>query len=243
MNQKDDIPIGLKSYVSWAERYAAAVDSKPYNAHSERPAMLSLLPEVKGKQVLDAGCGPGWYSEHLVSSGAKVTAIDVTPKMVEITKERLGTSVEVYEADLSKPLDFLEDESFDCIVCSLTLHYIEDWANVFEEMYRILRKSGHLVFSTHHPFNPSVLEQSKYFETELVEEEWGSFGKPKVKVQFFNRPLSEMILPLHNMCFLVEQIIEPRLTEEGKEQYPEFYERLSQYPWLLCVRAKKKLKA
>ncbi len=243
MNHKDDKPIGLRSYESWAERYAAAVDSKPPNAHCERPAMLSLLPEIKGKHVLDAGCGPGWYAEHLVSSGAKVTAIDVTPKMVEITKERLGTSVDVYEADLSKPLDFLESGSVDCIVCSLTLHYIEDWADVFTEMYRILRESGHLVFSTHHPFNPSVLEQGKYFETELVEDVWGSFGKPKVKVQFFNRPLSEMILPLHTAGFLVEQIIEPLPTEECKERYPEFYKSVSQCPWFLCVRAKKKLKA
>ena len=82
------------------------------------------------------------------------------------------------------------------------------------------------MFSTHHPFNPSVLEQGKYFETELVEDVWGSFGTPKVKVQFFNRPLSEMILPLRPAGFLVEQMIEPRPTEACREQYPAFYERL-----------------
>lgn len=239
MNPKDDRPIGRKSYEGWAERYAAAIDSKPPNAYCERPAMLTLLPDVEGRDVLDAGCGPGWYAELLVARGANVTAIDVTPKMVEIAEERLGASADVYEADLSQPLDFLEDESFDCIVCSLTLHYIEDWGTVFKEIHRILREPGHLLFSTHHPFNPSVLEQGRYFETELVEDVWGSFGTPKVKVQFFNRPLSEMILPLHSAGFLVEQIVEPRPTEACKEQNPASYERLSRRPWFLCVRARK----
>ena len=62
-----DKPIALDAYETLAEAYAAVVDTKPHNAYYERPATLSLLPEVRGKRVLDAGCGPafiqnGWLS-------------------------------------------------------------------------------------------------------------------------------------------------------------------------------------
>ena len=46
--------------------------------------MLALLPDVSGKRVLDAGCGPGHYAEELVNRGASVVACDVTPAMVEL---------------------------------------------------------------------------------------------------------------------------------------------------------------
>ena len=63
MNTKrnDGKPIALEAYEVLAERYAAIVDSKGENAYVERPATLSLLPDVKGKRILDAGCGPGSY--------------------------------------------------------------------------------------------------------------------------------------------------------------------------------------
>lgn len=50
------------SYEGIAARYAAGVDTAPYNALYERPAMLALLPSVAGKRVLDAGCGSTLYS-------------------------------------------------------------------------------------------------------------------------------------------------------------------------------------
>ncbi|HET91353.1 MAG TPA: class I SAM-dependent methyltransferase, partial [Chloroflexi bacterium] len=67
-------PIAQEAYNSMAEAYAARVDTKPHNAYYERPATLSLLPDIRGKRVLDAGCGPGVYAEWLAESGAEVVA-------------------------------------------------------------------------------------------------------------------------------------------------------------------------
>ena len=46
-------------YDTIAERYAAEIDERPWNALDERPATLALLPDVRGKDLLDAGCGHG----------------------------------------------------------------------------------------------------------------------------------------------------------------------------------------
>jgi len=56
-------PIALEAYAQLADAYAAMVDTKAHNAYYERPAMLGLMPDVKGKRALDAGCGSGRYAE------------------------------------------------------------------------------------------------------------------------------------------------------------------------------------
>ncbi len=81
--------IALDAYETLAAAYAAVIDTKPHNAYYERPATLSLMPEVKGKRVLDAGCGSGVYSEWLIEHGAEIVAVDASPKMVELAKQRL----------------------------------------------------------------------------------------------------------------------------------------------------------
>lgn len=82
MNHDDDsVPIALEAYEKMAEQYAARVETKPHNAYVDRPTVFSLLPEIRGKAVLDAGCGPRIYSKHLVEKGAQVVAVDVSPKM------------------------------------------------------------------------------------------------------------------------------------------------------------------
>ncbi|HYV13585.1 MAG TPA: class I SAM-dependent methyltransferase [Pyrinomonadaceae bacterium] len=129
----NDEPIALDAYETLAEAYASVTDTKPHNAYYERPATLSLLPDVKGKRVLDAACGPGVYSEWLLSHGAEVVALDASPKMVELAKRRVGESVDVRQADLNKLLTFLEDATFDVVLSSLTMEYIEDWHSTFNE--------------------------------------------------------------------------------------------------------------
>ncbi|WP_252187548.1 class I SAM-dependent methyltransferase [Anaeromonas gelatinilytica] len=120
--------------------------TKPYNAYYERPATLSLLPDVKGKVVLDAYRAAGWYTDWLLNQGASVTALDFSPKMVEMTKSKIGERAKIIQADLNEPLDFIEDEEFDIVLSSLTLHYLENWDRVMSEFNRILKEAEMLVF-------------------------------------------------------------------------------------------------
>lgn len=58
-----------------------------YNKLVEIPAMLSLIGNVKGKKMLDAGCGHGYYSLLLAKKGPRVTGIDISEKMIELAKK------------------------------------------------------------------------------------------------------------------------------------------------------------
>jgi SAM-dependent methyltransferase len=218
-----------------ANRYAEVVDRKPYTALYERPAVLSLLPPLKGLTVFDAGCGSGWYAEHLVDQGARVLSVDVSPKFVAMTRARLGGRAEARQADLGQPLDFIDDATFDLIVCPLVMHYLEDWEAVFGEFHRILKNGGVLVFSTHHPFMDfRLFELDDYFELRLLEDEW-STGK----VRFYRRPLTAMSAALYKAGFVIERLLEPRPVAAFREADPEGYEKLSKNPWFLVIRARR----
>ena len=217
----DDELIAVEAYEILAEAYASVVDTKPHNAYYERPATLSLLPEVKGKRVLDAACGPGVYSEWLLAHGAEVVAIDASPKMIELARRRLGGAVEIRQADLSKPLTFLRNESFDIVLSSLTLHYVKDWGSTMAEFYRVLRPGGCFVLSVGHPFfDYTYFKSEKYFETELVGSEWKGFEGVKVYMPTFRRSLEESLNPLIEADFCIDRILEPRPTEEFKRAIP-----------------------
>jgi len=233
-------PIAQDAYNELAEAYAASVDTKPHNAYYERPATLSLLPDVNGKHVLDAGCGPGVYSEWLVAHGGIVLALDANEKMVALARQRLGEKVQVLQANLEAPLDFLVDASFDIIVCPLVMDYIKEWEPTFKEFQRILRTQGCLVFSMEHPYMKYATHHlmSNYFKVERVEYIWRGFGKP-VNVPSYRRPLSGVINPLLQAGFVLDKILEPLPIEEFYEKDPEDYDELMRSPGFMCVRATK----
>lgn len=234
--------LGEQNYEQFADRYASLVETKAHNAYYERPATLSLLPDVSGMRVLDAGCGPGIYAEWLLDRGAHVVACDVTPAFVEITKRRVGDRAEVRLADLEEPLDFAADASFDLVLCPLVLDYIEDWAPVFGEFYRVLRSGGLLVFSCGHPASDFYKwwHEGNYFHTELFEMTWRGFGAPFVQVRAYRRPLGAVLNPLAAAGFTLDAILEPQPTAEFKEAEPEHYDELMREPGFLCLRARKR---
>ena len=233
-------PIALDAYEALAEAYAAVVDTKPHNAYYERPATLSLLPDVNGKKVLDAGCGPGVYSEWLNDRGAEVVAVDASTKMVELTQRRLNRTTNIRQADLSQPLTFLDSSSFDIVLSALVLNYIENWATPFAEFHRVLRPGGYFVFSVQHPFSDyTYFKSNDYFATELVASEWRGFGSTRVQMPCFRRSLQDTINPLIKAGFRLERILEPKPTEEFREADPEDYAELMQQPVFLCIRARK----
>lgn len=231
-------PIALDAYEQLAEAYAAKIETKPHNAYYERPATLSLLPDVSGMRVLDAGCGPGLYAQLLKERRADVVSLDASPKMFELARKRLGEDADLRLADLSKPLE-LDDASFDLVLSPLVMDYIEDWHATFAEYYRVLKPGGYFIFSVGHPFSDYLYFKSEnYFETEFVGSEWSGFKPVKVYVPTFRRSLSSIFAPLTAAGFVVEKVIEPLPTEDFKKADPRHFEELSKMPAFVCIRAR-----
>ncbi|RAV16640.1 class I SAM-dependent methyltransferase [Paenibacillus contaminans] len=228
----------IEAYAKLAKDYEKHVDTQSaYNAYYERPAMISLLPQDMNRlSVLDAGCAAGWYTEQFIRMGAQVTAIDLSPQMVEASKRRVGDKATVFACDLTEPLPF-DDESFDLIVSSLTLHYIEDWAPVFCEFHRVMKPEGSLIFSVHHPFMDfKSFDRSDYFARELLSEVWNKKEAGPVEVTFYRRPLQE-ILNRTSERFIIDRIVEPQPSPEFKDE--PWYERINKNPHFLIVKARK----
>jgi len=239
MNKLSEKAISYDSYTEMAEYYFKDVDHKPFNALYERPGTLSLMPSVKGKVVLDAGCAAGWYTKWLLDQGAEPIAIDFNEEMVKFTEIRVNSLCKVVQHDLNNPLDFIEDESLDIILSSLTLHYIKDWDSVFGEFYKKLKKGGCLVFSTHHPFMDfSHFNVDNYFDIRLLNDVWNT-SKGKVSVSFYRRPLQEIIRPLLESGFQIEALTEPFPDKKFEEESPKTYKRLCEQPQFLFIGAKK----
>lgn len=233
-----DIPIALATYEDLADAYAAAIDTKPHNAYYERPATLSLLPDVRGKRVLDAGCGPGLYSQWLLDRGAEVVALDVSPRMLALAKERTGGRAELHRADLSAPLDFIDSASVDVIISPLVMEYVENWQKTFREFHRVLVSGGQLVVSVTHPFfDFTYFKSQAYFDTERVSSVWSGFGQKRVTMPSYRRSLQETLNPFADSGFCIQQILEPKPTEEFRKADPRHYAELSQQPCFLCIRA------
>lgn len=235
-----DKPIAFDAYEALAESYAARIDTKPHNAYYERPATLSLLPPVEGKRVLDAGCGPGVYTDWLVRHGAQVIAVDAVEKMVRLARERAGAGADIRQANLDEPLPFIADDSLDMVLSALALDYVKDWPAVFSEFHRMLRAGGHLVFSVGHPFADFLLHpEGNYFEMEVMVDVWKGFDV-QVPMPTYRRPLGTLVNSLLDAGFILERIIEPTPVEEFKHADPKHYAELSRQPGFLCVRASKK---
>ena len=153
-------------YSKHASRYAEVVKDNVYNANFERPSLQAMLTDLEGSSVLDLGCGSGIYAEYLLEQGASsITCIDSSEEMIDIVKANLGSKVNAYTQDLSLGLPKEKTKSTDVIICPLVIHYLESLATFFQEIHRVLKPGGYLVFSTHHPVLDFELSPSgNYFK-------------------------------------------------------------------------------
>jgi ubiquinone/menaquinone biosynthesis C-methylase UbiE len=230
----------ILAYEEMAEKYNELIEHKPHNAYYDRPNTLELIPEVQGKSILDAACGPGKYAEILLSQGAIVTGFDISLKMIKLARERNKERGTFFVHDLSMPFEMFKNESFDIVLCALALHYVQDWTLTIKEFNRILKPKGTLVISIEHPFFEfNYFKSNNYFEVEHVKCTWKGFGKP-VEVNSFRRPLSACLLPLTNSGFYVDKLIEPKPTKEFEHLDPKHFKELNEFPAFMCIRAIKK---
>lgn len=195
-------------YDGFADSYAAENASSLFNAYYDRPAMIRLAGDVSGRRILDAGCGTGPLTAELRTRGALMTGLDGSPAMLEHARRRLGDDVPLHVADLAQPLPFADD-SFDDVVSSLVLHYLEDWTAPLAEIRRVLRPGGRLILSVNHPTVRVVTNPDEdYFATTQFSDEFELAGERAV-LTFWHRPLHAMFDAFAGAGFRVRLLSEP----------------------------------
>nr|WP_240486268.1 class I SAM-dependent methyltransferase [Bacillus haynesii] len=133
-------------------KYMGHMDSIPElgDIHKEvflNPAIFSLIDMVKNQRVLDAGCGEGYFSRLLAKAGASVTAVDYSPRMIDIAKERTPDDLPIeYRHGNCEDLNMLEDKNFDLIISNMVIQDLADYEEAFQEMHRLLTDRGFLFF-------------------------------------------------------------------------------------------------
>ena len=119
-----------------------------------------LFPEIRGKAVLDLGCGYGWHSAYAAEKGAaSVTAIDQSSRMIGEARKRNPDERISYRVCALEEYEYPK-EAFDLVVSNLVLHYIADLEGIYRKVYRTLRSGGDFLINIEHPaFTGSVREE------------------------------------------------------------------------------------
>ncbi len=135
----------LEGYNRWSETYQT--EDNPIKRLSDE-FIKNELPDLKGKHILDAGCGVGTLCELAISRGASfVKGIDLSPKMIEHAK-RNCLKGEFEAADLATDVI---DRKYDVVICGLVLGHIESLESALMNLLGALRPGGHVIITDFHP--------------------------------------------------------------------------------------------
>jgi malonyl-CoA O-methyltransferase len=161
------------AYGLWAKSYPP----RPHNPLMalEHATVLTLLPDVRGLTVLDAGCGSGRYLRVLGDRGARVIGMDLSSAMLERARE---TTRRITRADV-RALPFGE-MTIDLVVCGLALGDIAELELALAEIARVLRPGGRVVYSVVHPAGEAA-GWSRTFESDgrqwAIDGHWHSLDR------------------------------------------------------------------
>jgi ubiquinone/menaquinone biosynthesis C-methylase UbiE len=177
-----------------------------------------LLGEVRGRQVLEVGCGAAMCSRWLIGQGAEVIASDVSAGMLRHARsanERTGVHVPLVQADAQYlPLP---DARFDVVFTAFgAVPFVEDSARVMREVARVLRPGGRWVFATTHPLRwcfpddpgPDGLTATIPYWDRTPYVEYAENGEA-IYVEH-HRTLSDRVRELADAGFRLVDIVEPQ---------------------------------
>lgn len=147
------------------DRWAATIDLDQIQVANyfeactapENRFILARLGEVKGKTLLDVGCGAGENSVYFAQKGAHCVASDYSPGMVEVALKLAAKNGVKIEGHVGNAMAFdFADDSFDIIYIANLLHHLPDPEAAIKECHRLVKPGGKVCFWEPLKHNPVI---------------------------------------------------------------------------------------
>lgn len=212
--------------------------------------LQKILPDFKGKNVLDLGCGYGWHCRYAAQNGAnQVLGVDISRKMIAVAVQKNSGPNIRYQCQAMEDLDFAP-EAFDIVVSSLAFHYIRDFRKLIQDINRWLTPEGHFVFSVEHPVFTAYGSQDWHYDDQgnilhFPVDHYFEEGKRDAiflgeHVIKYHRTLTTYLETLLQSGFAVKHVVEPQ-PPENMMDLPGMRDELRR-PMMLLVAAQKNAK-
>lgn len=218
------------------------------SAAGEWETFRKMLPELKGARVLDLGCGMGWHLRYAMGQGADLgVGCDLSERMLAAARERTADPRVTFLRAAIEDVNF-PPGSFDLVISSLALHYVEDFAPVCEKVYGLLKSGGSFVLSVEHPVFTAQGKQDWCRGEDGAIRHWpvdDYFLEGKRETMFLGQPVIKYHKTLTTyaaglLCagFILTGLAEPQPSPELIKEFPGMAQE-SRRPMMLILSARK----
>lgn len=218
------------------------------SAAGEWQELRAMLPELRGKKVLDLGCGFGWHCRYAREQHARsVVGVDLSENMLERARAMTNDSEIKYLRLAIEDIDFDEGE-FDVVISSLALHYVERFDIICQKIHHSLVPGGTFVLSVEHPVFTALASQDWYYGPQGERLHWpvddyhyeGSrqtnfLDNDVIK---YHRTIATHMNALIDAGFRITKVSEPQPTQEMLDKHPDMRDE-ARRPIFLMIAAVK----
>ncbi len=199
------------------KKFGAIVDVN-YGPGAPNERRLKLLGNIKGKEILEIGCGGGQCTVYFAKKGAKVTGVDLSEEQLKFAKklaDKHKVDIKFIQGSFQN-LSKFKSNSKDIVFSAYALQYSPDLLEVFKQVKRILKKNGLFVFSFDHPIWKMI-----NYKTLKVEKSYFKIGRYEEKFSSgtfvgYSHTIEDTYDKLVKANLFVERIIEP----DSRKRYP-----------------------
>lgn len=226
-------------------------DEINFNEVIETPIITAMLPDMKGKKVLDIGCGMGQHAlQYFKAGAASVLGTDISEKMLGFAKENNSAENITYKRMAFEDIAQL-DEKFDIITSSLAFDYSEDFGKLMKDIYALVNDGGYLVFSMSHPISTAYDGvYDRYTRTEdkvRLYANLHNYGIEGVRhfkwvvedYEVYHRKFSTLINCIAGAGFIIEECQESTVPDEILKKHPDKFGGVIHQPDFIFFRCRK----